>query len=48
MQPSPPVGPHNNEVGATLMGNAHNRLCRGSDSDIRIPGTLEGSRDEIA
>ena len=47
-QPRPPVGPHDNEVGATLVGNVHNRLRRGAGSDIHIPGTLEGGRHEVA
>ena len=42
------MGPHDNEVSATLVGNAHNRLCRGPGNDVRIPGTLEGGRHEVA
>jgi hypothetical protein len=42
VQPLPPVGPHDNEVGATLVGHVYDRLRRGSGSDIHIPGTLEG------
>lgn len=48
MQPRPPVGPHDNEVGAALLGDAHNRFRRGPGSDFRFPGTLEGVRHEIA
>ena len=47
VQPRPPVGPHDNEVGATLVGNVHNRLCRGPGGDIHIPGPLEGGRHEV-
>jgi hypothetical protein len=46
VQPSPPVGPHDNEVGATLVGNVHNRLRRGAGSDLHIPGPLEGHPHE--
>ena len=47
-QPSAPLCPHDNKVGGALLGNAHNRFCRGPGSDVRFPGTLEGVRHEIA
>ena len=47
-QPRAPVSPHDNEVGAALVGNTHNRLCWGPGSNIRIPVTLEGVRHEVA
>jgi hypothetical protein len=47
-QPCPPVGSHDNEVSAMFVGKVHNRLRRGSGSDIYIPCTLEGGRHEVA
>ena len=48
MQTRPPVGPHDNEVSAALLGNAHNRFRRRPGSDVRFPIALKGVRYEIA
>src|SRR5262249_19496493 len=48
MQPSPLVYPHDNEIGAALLGDENNRLRRGPESDFHVPDAMEGAWHEVA